>query len=535
MTRSAFSFPDHGKIRLPGHRVQIHHAAAVADRRVEILLGDLIELELRGDVFEEAFLPRSQQPERLVAHLFGGRDHVVGELVDFATGHVVFLDRLFHVDQRLAFRLRQLDLGLRHVQDGALDASLVAVEDRQGNRHAQCVRDCAFHPVRRIVLVGIGLEQQVRVRVATGAGQPDIGLGALDAQPVGDDIGAGFQGDLAELIDRWWRRERVVDRSAELELVDLLSSEVHERAQVELGLAVGRFCVGDSELGGAKLDLDPVQISQRSVAPLVQLLISGVEVFQPLHTDPRVPDHLSCGQCAEHVSVVDIVDPLPDRLLVLGLQDLLGADGDSSPGLPLVGDVEQEGDICIVLRRSAWDGPAEMVTRIGEKLPVLVEDRVRSEAGLEGVGLGLGDLVELGAEVAAALERDVDGLVEGQSVRRAVVLGTARQLERADKRSRRRRERLRLRPRDRHLKSGRGRCRCRVDDRGGNALGGRYSGSTTEIATGTRQVAEATAPRARGVSHDGRRPADLGQRRAWYLDLELGPGRRRQRPKRPAQ
>ena len=164
-----------------------------------------------------------------------------------------------------------------------------------------------------------------------------------------------------------------------------------------------------------------------------------------------------------------------------------------------------------------------MVARIGEKLAVLVEDRVRSQAGLEGVGLGLGDLVELGAEVAAALERDVDGLVEGQSVRRAVVLGTARQRERADKRSRRRRERLRLRPRDRHLKSGRGRCRCRVDDRGGNALGGRYPGSTTEIATGTRQVAEATAPRARGVSHDGSRPADLGQLRAGTWALSLGP------------
>src|SRR5208337_116759 len=50
----------------PGHRVQIHHAAAVADRRVEILLGDLIELELRGDVFDKAFLPRSQEPECLV-------------------------------------------------------------------------------------------------------------------------------------------------------------------------------------------------------------------------------------------------------------------------------------------------------------------------------------------------------------------------------------------------------------------------------------------------------------------------------------
>ena len=95
-----------------------------------------------------------------------------------------------------------------------------------------------------------------------------------------------------------------------------------------------------------------------------------------------------------------------------------------------------------------------MVTRIGEKLSVLVEDRVGTEAGLEGVGLGLGDLVKLGVEVAAAVERDVDGLFEGQSVRRAIVLGTGGKRERADKRRRRRCERLGLRTGDRRLKSG---------------------------------------------------------------------------------
>ena len=163
-----------------------------------------------------------------------------------------------------------------------------------------------------------------------------------------------------------------------------------------------------------------------------------------------------------------------------------------------------------------------MVTRIGEKLPVLVEDRVRSEAGLEGVSLGLGNLVELGVEVAAALERDVDGPVEGQSVGRAVVLGTGGQRERADKRGRRRRERLRLRPCDRRLKSGRRRRRSRVDDRGGNASGNRDPGSAAEIATGTGQIAEAAAPRAWGVSHKGRKPAELGKFWAGTWALSLG-------------
>ena len=59
-------------------------------------------------------------------------------------------------------------------------------------------------------------------------------------------------------------------------------------------------------------------------------------------------------------------------------------------------------------------GPAELAARIGEKLTVRVEDRVGPQAGLEGVGLGLGDLVELGAKVAAARERDIDGLLERQ-------------------------------------------------------------------------------------------------------------------------
>ena len=107
-------------------------------------------------------------------------------------------------------------------------------------------------------------------------------------------------------------------------LVDLLARQVHERAEVELGLAVGRNGVGDAELGGPKLDLDPVQISLRSVAVVEKVLIASVEVLEPFDTDLRVANHLPGRQRPEHVGVVDIVDPLPHRFLVLGLQHLFG-------------------------------------------------------------------------------------------------------------------------------------------------------------------------------------------------------------------
>ena len=61
-------------------------------------------------------------------------------------------------------------------------------------------------------------------------------------------------------------------------------------------------------------------------------------------------------------------------------------------------------------------GTARLNWPVGDELGVGVEDRVGAEAGLEDVGPRLGDLEELGAEVQAALEGDVDGPVEGHSV-----------------------------------------------------------------------------------------------------------------------
>ena len=94
--------------------------------------------------------------------------------------------------------------------------------------------------------------------------------------------------------------------------------------------------------------------------------------------------------------------------------------------------------------------PVELA--VGHELAVGVEDRVGPEARLEDVGLRLGDLEELRAEVEAALERRCRSPVEGQAVG-----GPSSSASRGSRASRRAgrgrgRDRLRLGRGDRLLK-----------------------------------------------------------------------------------
>ena len=74
--------------------------------------------------------------------------------------------------------------------------------------------------------------------------------------------------------------------------------------------------------------------------------------------------------------------------------------------------------------RAAGCRPAErvLVPLILQELAVLIEDRVGPQVGLEDVGARHRDLEELRAEVEAALQRDVDGLIERQAIGRSVVV-----------------------------------------------------------------------------------------------------------------
>ena len=102
-------------------------------------------------------------------------------------------------------------------------------------------------------------------------------------------------------------------------------------------------------------------------------------------------------------------------------------------------NVERIGDVGIKLARAARGRPRELRARapILKKLTVLVEDGVGPQVGLEHVGPRHRDFEELRPEVEAALERDVDGLIECHSVGRAVVI-LGGNFQRPVKRSRRR-------------------------------------------------------------------------------------------------
>ncbi len=78
---------------------------------------------------------------------------------------------------------------------------------------------------------------------------------------------------------------------------------------------------------------------------------------------------------------------------------------------------------------SNWLGPpgaarvnAVLVPLILQELAVLVENGVGSQVGLEHVGARHRNLEELRAEVEAALEGDIDGLIERHAVGRAIVV-----------------------------------------------------------------------------------------------------------------
>src|SRR5204862_1750405 len=90
----------------------------------------------------------------------------------------------------------------------------------------------------------------------------------------------------------------------------------------------------------------------------------------------------------------------------------------------------QKGEGCVVLAGPAGTRSAEMVARVGQKLAVLIENRVGPQAGLQDISARLRDLIVLGAEVEAALERDVDGRIESESVLGSIVLSPGRNFER---------------------------------------------------------------------------------------------------------
>ena len=91
-------------------------------------------------------------------------------------------------------------------------------------------------------------------------------------------------------------------------------------------------------------------------------LVSCHEFLVSFDAASSVTDRLAGPQGGD-VGAVDVVDPVADGVLVLGLQDSLGAGGGDRSGLALARDVERVGDVGINLARAAGRCSAELGTR----------------------------------------------------------------------------------------------------------------------------------------------------------------------------
>ena len=144
---------------------------------------------------------------------------------DDLAGHSIFVDGLLNLGDRPALHVESLDLGLVHVDPGALDVSLVAVEDRQGYRDPDRPRCPALPAIGCIVLVRERLIKQVSVLEAVGPLELDIGFGDQDPEAVGRHVGTAVERDLDQLVVGGGRRRDVLNRAAQLESLGLVRGQ----------------------------------------------------------------------------------------------------------------------------------------------------------------------------------------------------------------------------------------------------------------------------------------------------------------------
>src|SRR5262249_32936320 len=113
---------------------------------------------------------------------------------------VVVLESLENVVDRLSLDVRQFDLRLLDVKPGALNGALVAVEDRQGDCHAQGPGGRALGTIGSVVLERVGLVEDVDILNPVFLRETDLGLGSPDPKPISDQVGTILQGKLNELL-----------------------------------------------------------------------------------------------------------------------------------------------------------------------------------------------------------------------------------------------------------------------------------------------------------------------------------------------
>ena len=284
---------------------------------------------------------------------------------------------------------------------------------------------------RRVVLEGVRLIEDEEVGVSVGQGELDVGLGAAEPEPVGDQVGPRAQGQPQQGVERGRRARGVVERCRGPGAAPTRPGAPGARRR-GCGRSARRLLLGlrQRDLGGLALDLEP-EVSRPG--PPSPWAVSPRLVCQVVEAGAGLADGLAGGQDVDELGV-EVIELEPDGVLILRLDHPGGPAGDERPRLALAGHVERVGDVQVVLRLPAR--PVRRETAVGDGLDVGVKDRVGAEAGGEDVGLGLGDLERLGIEVEVLADQPVDGLVEGQAVGRALIV-TRRRAGRASRRARR--------------------------------------------------------------------------------------------------
>ncbi len=119
-----------------------------------------------------------------------------------------------------------------------------------------------------------------------------------------------------------------------------------------------------------------------------------------------------------------MVDRDPYGVLVLRFDDALDPRRVHHAHLTLMREVQWIRGVHVVLLLAA--GTLARVVSIRDKLAVRVEDRIRAQSRGEHVRLGLRNLERLAPEIQALCQEPTDRLVEGETVRRAVIVGLTR-------------------------------------------------------------------------------------------------------------
>ena len=212
--------------------------------------------------------------------------------------------------------LDQLNLGLRNVDLGPGNVSLIAVVEGDRQSCAQSPRVSTGDAKVGVVLKGIGLIKDVGVGITVRSRQLEIGLGPTKAVPEGNQIGPAGNSPFDQFFlgNRKWLQ--LADRVEHVEPFDVVQRHVqHERkSTVRRDLGLLRFFY--LELRLEHVGLDRVQIRLLNLPVLVKLISDREKSIDPRQVDLAKLQGQARGD-DPLINRVQVVDLVPHRILKL--------------------------------------------------------------------------------------------------------------------------------------------------------------------------------------------------------------------------